>query len=74
MSTVPSQEPSAEGAHEADATAATRGAAGKADQRGRPWYHPRPDPARRRDALGFNFFWWVIVVVVILGLLEPWSW
>jgi hypothetical protein len=24
------------------------------DDRGRRWYHPRPQPRRRRDLMGFN--------------------
>ena len=35
----------------------------------RPWFHPRPQPRRRADLMGFNAFMWVIALVLIVVLL-----
>ena len=32
------------------------------DDRGRRWYHPRPQPRRRRDLMGFNSTWWMVLL------------
>jgi hypothetical protein len=36
------------------------------DDRGRRWYHPRPEPRGRADILGFNYTWWLILLVLAL--------
>ena len=36
--------------------------------RGRRWYHPRPQPRRRRDLMGFNSTWWILLWVVVIAL------
>ena len=38
------------------------------DDRGRRWYHPRPQPRRRRDLMGFNSTWWILLWVVVIAL------
>ena len=41
------------------------------DDRGRRWYHPRPQPRRRRDLMGFNATWWMVLLwtaVIVLAL------
>jgi hypothetical protein len=35
----------------------------------RPWYHPRPQPRRRMDVMGFNMWMWLIAVVLVVVLL-----
>jgi hypothetical protein len=48
------------------------------DNRGRRWYHVRPEPRRRTDLMGLNSTWWMAVVWLILILLVvfpfPWWW
>jgi hypothetical protein len=48
------------------------------DDRGRRWYHVRPEPRRRTDLMGLNSTWWMAVVWLILILLVvfpiPWWW
>jgi hypothetical protein len=46
------------------------------DDRGRRWYHLRPEPPRRTDFMCFNSTWWMAVgwVLVILVLLFPFPW
>jgi hypothetical protein len=48
------------------------------DDRGRQWYHLRPEPRRRTDFMGFNSTWWMAVGWVIVFLLVvypfPWWW
>jgi hypothetical protein len=48
------------------------------DDRGRRWYHVRPEPRRCTDLMGFNSTWWMAVVWLILILLVvfpfPWWW
>jgi hypothetical protein len=46
------------------------------DDRGRRWYHLRPEPPRRTDFMGFNSTWWMAVgwVLLILVLLFPFPW
>jgi hypothetical protein len=43
------------------------------DDRGRRWYHLRPDPRRRADLIGFNYTWWLIWIFVIFVILLPWG-
>jgi hypothetical protein len=43
------------------------------DERGRRWYHLRPEPRRRYDLIGFNYTWWVIWIVFILIVFLPWG-
>ena len=38
------------------------------DDRGRRWYHPRPQPRCRRDLMGFNLTWWILLWVVLIVL------
>lgn len=35
----------------------------------RPWFHPRPQPRRRADLMGFNAFMWLIALVLVVVLL-----
>ncbi len=43
------------------------------DERGRRWYHLRPEPRRRYDVVGFNYTWWLIWIVFMLILFAPWG-
>ncbi len=43
------------------------------DERGRRWYHVRPDPRSRADVFGFNWTWWVVIWVLFLFILLPWG-
>jgi hypothetical protein len=43
------------------------------DERGRRWYHLRPEPRRRYDLIGFNYTWWVIWIAFILIVFLPWG-
>ena len=43
------------------------------DDRGRRWYHLRPDPRRRYDVIGINYTWWLIWIVFMLILFAPWG-
>jgi hypothetical protein len=43
------------------------------DDRGRRWYHLRPDPRGRYDMIGFNYTWWLIWIVFILIVFLPWG-
>jgi hypothetical protein len=47
------------------------------NDRGRRWYHLRPEPRRRTDLMGFNSTWWMVVawLILILAILPfPWWW
>jgi len=45
------------------------------DDRGRRWYHLRPEPRRRTDIMGLNTTWWALFwLIVIVVLVEPWWW
>lgn len=50
--------------------------AGSSGDRGRRWYHLRPEPRRRSDLMGFNSTWWMVVVwalvIVLIVLPLPW--
>jgi disulfide bond formation protein DsbB len=51
----------------------TTAAEAKDDHR-RRWYHPRPQPRRRSDLMGFNSAWWLVVafwIPVILLIVWP---
>ena len=37
------------------------------DDRVRRWYHPRPQPRRRGDLIGFNSAWWLVLLWAVLG-------
>ncbi len=43
------------------------------DERGRRWYHLRPQPRGRYDVIGFNYTWWVIWIMFILIVFLPWG-
>ncbi len=43
------------------------------DDRGRRWYHLRPEPRRRYDMIGFNYTWWLIWIFVIVVIFLPWG-
>jgi hypothetical protein len=49
-----------------------------ADDRGRRWYHLRPEPHRRTDFMGFNSTWWMalgwLVLLLVVALPFPWWW
>jgi hypothetical protein len=44
--------------------------------RGRRWYHLRPEPRRRTDFMGVNSTWWMAVVwlIVIVLVVSPYPW
>jgi hypothetical protein len=48
------------------------------DDRGRRWYHLRPQPRRRTDLMGFNSTWWMalgwLIVILLLVFPFPWAW
>ena len=73
-SEIPSSDRRARGADDVDAEGPHRSSSESSDHDRRPWFHPRPDPRGRRDALGFNFIWWLILLAVVVGVLEPWAW
>lgn len=43
------------------------------DDRGRRWYHLRPQPRGRYDMIGFNYTWWLIWIFVIFVIFLPWG-
>jgi len=44
------------------------------DERGRRWYHLRPDPRRRVDLIGFNYTWWLLIwLFFIFFIILPWG-
>jgi hypothetical protein len=43
------------------------------DDRGRHWYHLRPEPRGRADVMGFGFTWWLFLIILIIAFL-PWGW
>jgi hypothetical protein len=55
-----------EGPHGEDQIEAT-------DERGRRWYHLRPDPRSRYDFIGFNYTWWLIWILFIFIIFAPWG-
>ena len=42
------------------------------DDRGRRWYHPRPQPRCRRDLMGFNSTWWMVLLWIAVIALVVW--
>jgi hypothetical protein len=48
------------------------------DDRGRRWFHLRPEPRRRSDLGGVNSTWWTVLVWIAVILLAvfpyPWWW
>jgi hypothetical protein len=42
------------------------------DDRGRRWYHLRPEQHRRADLMGFNYTWWVLTVILVIVAFLPW--
>jgi hypothetical protein len=48
-----------------------------ADSPGRHWLHPRPQPRRRRDLMGFNAIWWALLYLILIAVAIfpfPWWW
>jgi hypothetical protein len=43
------------------------------DERGRRWYHLRPEPRSRYDFIGFNYVWWLIWILFIFLVFAPWG-
>jgi hypothetical protein len=43
------------------------------DERGRRWYHLRPEPRSRYDFIGFNYTWWLIWILFIFIVFAPWG-
>lgn len=43
------------------------------DDRGRRWYHLRPEPRSRYNLVGFNYTWWLIWILFILIVFAPWG-
>jgi hypothetical protein len=46
------------------------------NDRGRRWYHLRPEPRRSTDLMGFNSTWWMVVgwltLIVVIVFSFPW--
>ena len=46
------------------------------EDRGRRWYHVRPQPRRRTDLMGINSTWWMallwLIVIVLVVYPGPW--
>jgi hypothetical protein len=40
--------------------------------RGRRWYHPRPQPRCRADVMGFNYTFWFFLVLLLVIVVLPW--
>jgi hypothetical protein len=40
--------------------------------RGRRWYHPRPQPRCRADVMGFNYTCWLFCILLVVLFLAPW--
>lgn len=43
------------------------------DDRGRRWYHLRPEPRYRADVMGVNYSWWLTAILLIV-VFVPWGW
>jgi hypothetical protein len=43
------------------------------DDRGRRWYHLRPEPRGRADLIGFNYTWWLIWIFFLFIVFLPWG-
>jgi hypothetical protein len=43
------------------------------DERGRRWYHLRPEPRSRYDLIGFNYTWWLFWILFIFVVFLPWG-
>ncbi len=43
------------------------------DERGRRWYHVRPEPRYRADVFGFNWTWWIVLWLLFLLVILPWG-
>lgn len=44
------------------------------DERGRRWYHLRPEPRRRYDFVGFNYTWWLVFwILFVFIVFLPWG-
>lgn len=43
------------------------------DERGRRWYHLRPEPRGRYDLIGFNYTWWLLWILFIFIIFAPWG-
>jgi hypothetical protein len=43
------------------------------DERGRRWYHLRPEPRNRYDFIGINYTWWLFWIVFIFVVFLPWG-
>jgi hypothetical protein len=41
-------------------------------RRSRSRYHPRPQPRRRADVMGFNAVWWTVLVISLVVVLALW--
>jgi hypothetical protein len=59
--------------------AATADATGAGDHRtptndrGRRWYHPRPQPRSRADVMGVNYTFWLLFCILLLVIVVlPW--
>jgi hypothetical protein len=42
------------------------------DNRGRRWYHVRPERRTRADVFGFNYTWWLVLLLIVVVALLPW--
>jgi hypothetical protein len=69
--TPPSTRPATAGPHGQDEIEADA-------DRGRRWYHVRPQPRRRTDLMGFNSTFWMalgwLIVILLLVFPFPWVW
>jgi hypothetical protein len=41
------------------------------DDRGRRWYHLRPERPGRADLMGFNYTWWLVAILLVVAVF-PW--
>jgi hypothetical protein len=43
------------------------------NDRGRRWYHPRPEPRCRADVMGVNYtFWLLFCILLVVIVVLPW--
>jgi len=42
------------------------------DDRGRRWFHLRPERRIRADLMGFNYTWWLVTIALLIIAIVPW--
>jgi hypothetical protein len=55
-----------------DSSAAGEQRADANTDRGRRWYHPRPQPRCRADVMGFNYTFWLACILLVVIVAVPW--